>query len=125
MDLGCSIAPKGLCSLDIWRSIEQADDAVGQLQALQAFKSAREKLAMRRVTAGKFLPQRGQRAQPRVSTLGFIDNSEKRRIPGKHRLLVRTIQAGSLCYIAFRSVERSLEDILTLSPRTHGNHATA
>jgi hypothetical protein len=27
-------------------------------------------------------------------------------------------------YIAFRSVERSLEDILALSPRTHGNHAT-
>ena len=43
-------------------------------------------------------------------------NSEKRRIPGKHRLMVRTIQAGSLCYIAFRSVERSLEDILALSP---------
>jgi hypothetical protein len=38
---------------------------------------------------------------------------------------VRTIQAGSLCYIAFRSVERSLEDILALSPRTHGHHATA
>ena len=46
-------------------------------------------------------------------------------IPGKDRLMVRTIQAGSLCYIAFRSVERSLEDILALFPRTHGSHATA
>jgi hypothetical protein len=30
----------------------------------------------------------------------------------KARLMVRTIQAGSLYYIAFPSVERSLEDIL-------------
>jgi hypothetical protein len=31
----------------------------------------------------------------------------------------------SLYYIAFRSVERSPEDILAQSPQTHGNHATA
>ena len=27
-------------------------------------------------------------------------------IPGKDRLMVRTIQAGSLCYIGLRRVER-------------------
>ena len=39
-------------------------------------------------------------------------------------LVIRRIEER-LYYIAFRSVERSLEDILALSPRTHGNHATA
>ena len=70
-------------------------------------------------------PEGVERTQPGVSTRIFVHKSEKRRIPGKHRLMVRTIQAGSLYYIAFRSVERSLEDILVQSPRTHGNHATA
>jgi hypothetical protein len=53
-----------------------------------------------------------------VSILSFVHYWEKRRIPGKHRLLVRTIQAISLCYIAFRSVERSVENILAPTKTT-------
>jgi hypothetical protein len=34
-------------------------------------------------------------------------------------------QAGSLCYVALRRVERFLKDTLPGGPQTHGDHATA
>ena len=71
-----------------------------------ADKSERQRLTLALV---------GFQVLAQVKTLGFIHNSEKRWIPGKHRLMVRTIQAGSLCYIAFRSVQRSLEDTGAIS----------
>jgi hypothetical protein len=60
-----------------------------------------------------------------VETLVIIHNSEKRRIPGKHRLMVRTLQAGSLCYIAFGTGTRGMEILLQALPRTRRDMATA
>jgi hypothetical protein len=43
----------------------------------------------------------------------------------KASLMVRTLQAGSLCYIAFRTGTRGMEMLLQALPRTRRDLATA
>jgi hypothetical protein len=59
----------------------------------------------------------GSRGNLLFQTFGETEDSWKASLNGANNT--------GLYYIAFRSVEQSLEDILALSPRTHGNHATA